>query len=178
MSTTNDSVKQVELLEQTRKKRAALEARLRKESYRQIADDLGVSIGTVRVWIKEMTQTYLPQEEIEELRAQEAASIDDSEARAHWAMNMLQREGARLEKEEKSISHILDQIARWQEHIINLRKQRALLLGLNTPVTVKHNVTVRTEFDAEVEELTSMLLGGGNVMSSPEDVDTGTVDAV
>lgn len=173
MSSPTDA-KQLELLETVRKKRAALEARLRKESYRAIADKLDVSVGTVRTWVKEMTQTYLPQEDIEELRAQEAASIDESEQNAVWAIDMLKREGARRELNEESVAGILDQIARWQEHIVNLRKQRALLLGLNTPVQVKHNVTVRTEFDAEVESLVSDLLGGGNVMSAPDVVDTGS----
>lgn len=173
MSSRPDDPKQVELLEQTRKKRAVLEARLRKESLASISDRMNVSVSTIRLWIKEMTQTYLPVEEEAELRAQEAAGIDALEANAYSMLDMLMREGAKREKAEESTTGIVDQMQRVQEHITNLKKRRAALLGLDVPIKVKHNITVRTEFDAEVEELTSLLLGGGNVMSTPEDVDTG-----
>ncbi len=173
MATTPDSAKGVELLETVRKKRAALEARLRKVPYRVIADDLDVSVATVRFWVKEMTQTYLPQEDIEELRAQEANSYDESERRIQTMMEMVAREGQRREAEGLSIDAQVERMQQLENTLTNVRKQRALLLGLNTPVQVKHNVTVRTEFDAEVESLVSDLLGGGNVMTDPELVDVG-----
>ncbi len=172
MSSPTDA-KQLELLETVRKKRAALEARLRKESYRSIADRLGVSVGTVRTWVKEMTQTMLPAEECQELRAQEAAGLDESEARIINLMEMVAREAVRRESEGLSIDPQIERMQQLESTLANVRKQRALLLGLNTPVQVKHNITVRTEFDAEVEALCSDLLGGGNVMTTPDMVDTG-----
>lgn len=172
MSSPTDA-KQLELLETVRKKRAALEARLRKESYRSIADRLGVSVGTVRTWVKEMTQTMLPQEEVEELRAQEAASLDASEARITMLMEMVAEEAANRKQEGMSVDPQVERMQQLETSLNNVRKQRALLLGLNTPVAVKHNITVRTEFDAEVEALTADLLGGGNVMSTPDMVDVG-----
>lgn len=172
MGSPNDA-KQIELLETVRKKRAALEARLRKESYRSISDRLGVSVGTVRVWVKEMTQTMLPPEECEELRAQEANSLDESESRILAMIQMSAKAAAARDEEGLPFGHQLELMARLEDQLDKVRKQRAMLLGLNTPVQVKHNITVRTEFDAEVEALTSELLGGGNVMSTPDMVDTG-----
>lgn len=171
---TPESPRQIEALETVRKKRAALESRLRKEPYRVIADNLGVSIGTVRTWIKEMTQTYLPQEECEELRAQEANSLDESETRVLKLMEMTARLAAQREEQGLPFGHQLEQLERFENTLASIRKQRALLLGLNVPVQVKHNITVRTEFDAEVEALCSDLLGGGNLMTTPDVIDVGT----
>lgn len=175
---TNNTAKQIELLDTVRKKRAALEARLRKESFSSIADRMGVTITTVRNWVDEMTVTMLPAEESAELRAQEVAGIDILEARAHEMIDMLARQAARKELNQENIQYETEQIARWQEHIVRLKERRSKYLGLDTPPIVKHNVTVRTEFDAEVESLVSDLLGGGNVMSHPEIVDVGTDDGV
>ncbi len=153
--------------------RAALEARLRREPLRKIADDLGVSMSTVRTWIKEMTQTYLPQEEIEELRAMEADSLDASEHRILTCMGLLIDIIEARTRESLPVGHQMEQMAGFEDRLNNVRKQRALLLGLNVPVKVNHAVTVRTEFDAEVEELTSLLLNGGDLLSGPDDVDAG-----
>lgn len=170
---TPESPKAIELLETVRKKRAALEARLRKESYRKISDDLGVSVGTIRLWVKEMTVTMLPQEELVELRAQEAASYDESEHRILTAIGIIINVIERREAELLPVGHQMEQLAAFEDRLNNVRKQRALLVGLNVPVKVNHAVTVRTEFDQEVEELTTLLLNGGDLLSGPEDVDTG-----
>lgn len=163
----------MELLETVRRKRTALERRLNKVPYRIIADELGVSVGTVRFWVKEMTQIMLPQEEIEELRAQEAAGLDETEERARQAIGMLMAQAIRKEADGQTVSYELEAIKGWQEHIAQIKKQRAMLLGINAPVKVEHKHTVRTEFDAEVESLVSDLLGGGKVLSDPENVDVG-----
>jgi transposase len=172
MSSPSDQ-KTLEHLETVRKKRTALERRLQKVSKRAIADELGVSVSTLTIWLKEMTQTMLPQDEIEELRAQESANLDESENRILTLMQMTAKEAARREADGESIGSHVDRMNTLETQLQNVRKQRALLLGLNTPVTVKHNITVRTEFDQEVEALVSDLLGGGNVMTTPEMVDTG-----
>lgn len=170
---------QLEHLETVRKKRTALERRLKKVSYRAIADELQVSVSTVTSWVKEMTVTMLPQEEVEQLRAQEAAAWDESERRMEALIEMVAEIAARREREQLPIGHQLEQIAGFEDRIANCRKQRALLLGLNAPVSVKHAHTVRTEFDAEVEGLVSDLLGGGYVLTKPDEVDTGDLtDAV
>lgn len=173
---TNDGARQIELLETVRKKRAALEARLRKEPYTQIADKLSVSVETVRCWVKEMTVTMLPQEEIEELRAQEAAGWDDLQQRAYQMIDMLNIQAARKIEADLNVAYETEQIRQWQEHIGRLKESRAKLLGIQVPVKVNHAVTVRTQFDEEVEALVSDLLGGGMVMSQPTDVDTGSED--
>lgn len=176
MSTSQSDPKAIESLEIVRKKRAALEARLRKEPLRVIADNLGVSITTVRFWIKEMTVTYLPQEEIEELRAQEANSLDESESRILKVMQMVADVARKRSEDGEPFDHQLSQLERFEATLANIRKQRALLLGLNVPVQVRHNITVRTEFDAEVEALASELTGGGNLLTTPDMVDVGDED--
>lgn len=173
MTTNPNDPKAIELLETVRKKRAALEARLRKEPLRKIANDQGVSVSTVRLWIKEMTQTMLPQEEVEELRAMEADSLDASENRILTAIAIVIDVIEKRNREDLPIGHQLEQLAGFEDRLNNVRKQRAQLLGINVPVKVNHAVTVRTEFDAEVEELTSLLLNGGDLLSGPTDVDTG-----
>lgn len=165
--------RELEALEVVRKKRACLEGRLRKESYASLSDRLGVSVPTVRVWVKEMTQTMLPQEEIEELRAQEAAGYDRSEALTNTIIEMAMREGAQREREGLSTLVIQDQLAKLNQQLNDIRKARALLLGMNVPAKVEHKVTVRTEFDAEVESLVADLLGGGMVLTQPDFVDVG-----
>jgi transposase len=170
---TGGSPKAIESQERVRKMRAALEARLRKEPYREIAERLGVSIDTVRVWVKEMTQTMLPQEDIEELRAQDVNSLDEMERRTETMIEMATYEGAKRREEGASTVGIIEQIQRLQAHKLDIQKRRAALLGMDTPVKVQHAVTVRTEFDAEVESLVSDLLGGGKVLTDPEMVDVG-----
>ena len=165
--------KAAEHLESMRRKRTALERRLQKVSYRVIADELDVSVGTVTKWVKDMIVIMLPQEEVEQLRAQEAAAWDESERRMLTLIAMVARIAERRERNDLPIGYQLEQIAGFEDRLASVRKQRALLLGLNVPVQVKHNVLVRTEFDAEVEGLVSDLLGGGNVMSAPHEVDTG-----
>ena len=168
--------KTLEHLETVRKKRAALEMRLKKMSYRAIADELEVSVSTVTIWVKEMTVTMLPQEEVEQLRIQEAAAWDESEQRLLALIEMVARVAEKRERDDLPIGHQLEQLAAFEDRLANVRKQRALLLGLNAPVSVKHAHTVRTEFDAEVEGLVSDLVGGGHVLSQPDEVDTGDME--
>jgi hypothetical protein len=170
---TPEDKRAIELLETVRKKRTALERRLKKVSYRAIADELGVSIGTVRMWVKEMTVTMLPQEEIEELRAQDAAGYDESEQRTLWMMELTAKDADALTAEGKPTDRQVELLAKLNDQLIHIRKQRAMLLGMNAPVKVEHKHTVRTEFDAEVESLVTDLLGGGKVLSQPDQVDVG-----
>jgi hypothetical protein len=167
------SGQQLQTDERYRLMRVALERRLQKVSLRAIADELNVTIATVRTWIREMTQTMLPQQEIEELRAHEAAGLDESEERIRSIIAGIKKLAAERETERLSISTQLDQLAMFEDRLERIRKQRAQLLGLNVPMQVKHNITVRTEFDAEVEALASDLLGGGNLMTTPEMIDVG-----
>jgi transcriptional regulator with XRE-family HTH domain len=176
MPASPNSPKQLELLETARKKRVALERRLKKVSYRAIADELDVSVGTVTNWVKEMTVTMLPQEDLEQLRAQEVAGYDESERRMEYLISMIAETIVERKADGQPYGHQLEQLAGFEDRIATVRKQRALLLGLNAPVSVKHAHTVRTEFDAEVEGLVSDLLGGGHVLTQPDEVDTGDLE--
>ncbi len=91
-------------------------------------------------------------------------------------MEMIARIAFKREQDNLPIGHQLEQLAGFEDRLANVRKQRALLLGMNAPVSVKHAHTVRTEFDAEVEGLVSDLLGGGTVLSDPTEVDTGDAE--
>lgn len=166
---------EVEAADLVRKKKRALELRLRSMSLRSIAEELGSNPMTVRDWIKEATLTYLPEEETEQLRIQEAAKIDADEEIANKALEMLAAEGARLTALGGSTMEVIEAMRRWNETKANLRKQRALMLGINKPVLVAHTHKVTTEYDAELESLVSDLAGGGQLLSLPEDVDIDNV---
>ncbi len=163
-----DEVESVELL---RKKKRALELRVQSMSLRAIAEELGVSPMTARDWIKEATVTYLPPEETEQLRMQEAEKIDQDEQVANRAISMLIQQGERVANEGGSTIDVLEAIRRWEDTRRELRKQRAMMLGINKPVLVEHTHKVQTEYDAELESPVADLAGGGQLMSLPEDVD-------
>lgn len=175
MGAQKDAVESAELL---RKKKLALDLRLRSMSYRAIAEEIGVSVETARQYIREATITYLPAEETDELRTHEAAKIDADEAMGLKAIEMLMQEGQQVAQEGGSVRPILDDIRKWQDSLRELRKQRAIMLGINRPVQVEHRLKVRTEYDEEIEALVGELAGGGVVMSLPEDVvtDEGVLD--
>lgn len=162
-----------EAMDVWRKKELALSMRLHKASYRSIAEACGISPQTALAWVKEMTAHSLPQDDLEALRAQEVAGLDENEANARTAINMLMRAAARKEDRNEPISSELEQIGKWQEQIANIKKQRAQLLGLNIVPIVKHQISVKTEFDAEVEELVAHLTGGGDLLTGPADIDVG-----
>ena len=158
-------------------KRRALELRLGKASFRAIADEIGVSAVTVMQWIRELTPIMLPQEEMEDLRAHEAAGLDASEARLTYMMELAAERAGQRQADGQSYGFEIEQLASLEKTLIEVRKQRAVLLGLNKPVLVKHNITIRNVLDDEIEALVSELSGGGNIMSDPEMVDTDNVDA-
>lgn len=160
----------IESAELLRKKKRALDLRLRSMSYAAIAEEIGVSVMTARAYVQEATVTYLPPEETEELRTHELAKIDADEEMSNKAIEMLIAQGQRVANEGGSITDVVEAIRRWQDSRRELRKQRAMLLGLNKPVLVEHMHKVKTDYDEEIESLVSELTGGGKVMSLPEDV--------
>ncbi len=162
-----DEVESIELL---RRKKRALELRLQSKSLRAIGAELGVTAKTADAWIREMTITQLPQEETEAVRAHEAAKIDGDEETANRAIEMLINEGTQRQERGETTIDVLEAIRRWQDTRRELRRQRALMLGLNKPVLVEHTHNINKEFDQEIESLVTDLLGGGKVMSLPEDV--------
>lgn len=155
------------------KKALALELRLRKESFRSIAAQCGVSPATIINWVKEMTAHALPQDDLDTLRAQEVAGLDELERNAYGAIEMLQVQASRKLERSEPVNTELAEIGRWQEQIQSIKKQRATLVGMNIAPIVKHQINVRTDFDAEVEELVAHLTGGGDLLTGPEDIDTG-----
>lgn len=171
--------KDIERLELWNKKRRALELRLGKASYVKIADELSISVATAHQWVRELTAIQLPQDDMDDLRAQEAAGYDASEERLLGLMAMLAAQAQRKLDATKGLGDVTAETQRIESierTLADVRKQRAMLLGLNKPTLVKHNVTIRNVFDEEIEALVAELAGGGNIMSDPEMVDTGDND--
>lgn len=171
--------REIERAELWSKKRKALEMRLDKMSYRAIASELGVAVPTVSQWVRELTAIELPAEEMEDLRAHEAAGLDESELRIKTMMSIVAERASKRQQDGQAVGFEVEQLNSLEKTLAEVRKQRALLLGINKPVMVKHNVTIRNVLDDEIEALVSELSGGGNIMSDPErvDIESDGVDA-
>ncbi len=167
------TVDDIERTEVWRKKRRALELRLAKVPYRAIAKELDINVATAHQWVRELTAIELPQEDMEELRSHEADGYDASEARLLGLMGMVAEQAQRKKDNNESTDEEVKRIESLERTLMDVRRQRALLLGINKPTLVKHNVTVRNVFDEEIEALVSELSGGGNIMSDPDMVDVG-----
>lgn len=160
----------VEPVELLRMKRECMHLRLKSWSHASLADRFGIAPSTVKAWLTEMTLYCLPETETEELRAQEAAKIDADELTANQAIDMLIEQGRRITEANGNVAETLEAIRRWEQFKHDLRNQRAKMMGLNKPVQVLHAVKIRTEFDAEIETLVAELLGGGKLLSTPDQV--------
>ncbi len=168
---TDKPERTVERVEVWNKKRRALELRLAKASYRAIADELDINVATAHQWVRELTAIQLPPEEMEDLRAHEAAGYDESEQRLLTCLRLM---ADRVKEVIAADMHPGAELARMESierTLMDVRKQRALLLGINRPTLVKHNVTIRNVFDEEIEALVAELAGGGNIMSPADMVD-------
>ncbi len=163
----NREERNLERIEVCRKKPRALELRLAKVSYRRIADEIGVDVATAHQWVKELTAIDLPQEEMDQIRQHEAEGYDASEYRLLTMMQMVTERAAARQARGEPYGFEVDQINSLEKTLAEVRKQRAILLGINRPQMVKHNITVRTVLDDEIELLVSELSGGGNIMSDP-----------
>ncbi len=165
------AINEVERVETARKKRAVFDMRQQAFSYRAIADALELSIPTVRAYYLEMSVVLMPQEEVEEVRARDIDGYDASERLTLHSIQLITKamdqdlaEGKPLN--DKRLSLLRD----FNSQLVDIRRNRALLTGANRPVQVNHNVDVRVTYDEQVEALTSEILGGGNLLSGPDDV--------
>lgn len=163
---------EVEAIERSRKRKRAAQLRVYESwSYSQIADELECSVATARMWVREETAIMLPKEEADELREHQVAKIDADEQTAHQAIQMLKTQAIRYQQEGRDLTRIIDDLRKWQEQKSALRRERATLLGLNLPIKVVHSGKVNITFDEDVEQLVTDMLGGGNLMSLPDEVD-------
>ncbi len=165
MKTTEERA--LERMEVCKKKRRALELRLAKVSYRRIADELDINVATAHAWVKELTAIDLPQEEMDQIRQHEAEGYDASENRLLTMMSLVAERAEQRRADGQAYGYEVEQINSLEKTLAEVRKQRAILLGINRPQMVKHNITVRTVLDDEIELLVSELSGGGNIMSDP-----------
>jgi transcriptional regulator with XRE-family HTH domain len=161
-----------------RLKRRILELRVRSWSYRAIADEVNLSVNTVRRYYAESIAENIPDEDRKEALQLELAKLDESERRIIETIDLIRARAAAAHKEEETIRDgqgfkdplgwAAPLLAKQEELLTNLRKRRAMLKGLDTPVVVQHNIKVRTEFDQEIEALVTELTGGGNVVTPPD----------
>lgn len=157
--------------ETLRRKRRAFQARqYESKSFAAIGDELGVSANTAQSWVREMSVIMMPLEEEEELRQTEVLRLDKDEYDARQAEQWLINEGMRRDVAGLSNVDVMEALRRWKQTILDIRKQRALLLGLNKPVKVHHKHVIRDEFDEEIEDLVSQLAGGGTILTKPDDL--------
>lgn len=161
----------IELMETVRKKQQAFTLRVKESwSWADISSALEVNETTARRWVREMGVIWLPYEELEEVREQNVFKIDEDERRANTMLSMLAQQADQYRQENKDISRTLEEIRKWHERRESLRRERALLLGLNKPVKVEHLHKVKTDFDQEIEDLVASLSGGGMLQTQPEDI--------
>lgn len=170
-----------EQLEAARLRKRAVQMRVDRMSYGDIADAMGVSVQTARKWIAIGTQEWLPQETIEELRSHEVAVLDRLERQAFMVLERLikdveSRFGKVIVMDEEGMKefpkYVPEEFIKIQAHILDIQKRRARLLGIDAPIKMLHGMAVRTDYDAEIELLVLAMAGGGKLMTGPEDVDT------
>lgn len=162
---------EVERLETWRKKRDVFEMRQKLVPYREIGEKLNLSVTTVRAYYQEMCVVLMPSEDIEEIRNRDIEGYDESERVLRLGVEQLAQQIDERKRERGYVdSRDLRLLGELEDKITNIRRARALLTGANKPVEVSHRLTVRTEFDETVEALTSELLGGGTLLSTPDDV--------
>lgn len=162
---------EIELAKSARDKRQAFEMRVRQSlSLREIGDHFGITVDVVREWLKEVRAWAIPVEDNDELRQYEADKIDRDENLTLQMLEMVGVQAKRKLSESKDIVRELDLVLKLEATLIDLRKQRALLLGLNKPVLVEHKLKIRDTFDEELEMLVTQLTGGGKVMSLPTEI--------
>lgn len=168
----------IEHSETLRRKRRAFQARVyESKSFAAIGEELGVSPMTAHNWVSEMRHVMLPPQEEEELRQIDVAKIDASEATAHMAREMLRAEGNRRIQLGKDVTDVVESLRRWDQRLSELRQERAKLLGLNKPVKVHHKHTITTDFDEEIEDLVSLMAGGGTILTNPDEFEEVDDDA-
>lgn len=163
--------REIELLEKAQLKRDVWLLRVEKSwTYAQIAMQYNIGTTTVVSYVKEVSAMLMPEDELEEARNMGSYRIDTDEATATQMIEKLAKMADELQSNGKDVMHIVVEIRRWQERKAELRKERALLLGLNKPVKVEHMHRIKTEFDQEIEDLVASLSGGGLIQTTPEDI--------
>lgn len=164
-------INEIELAETARKKRQAFEMRVRQSlSLREIGDHFGTTANVVQEWLKEVRAWAVPIEDNDDLRQYEADKIDRDENLTLQMLEMVGTQAKRKLSQNQDITRELDMVDKFERTLIELRKQRALLLGLNKPVLVEHRLKIRDTFDEELEMLVTQLTGGGKVMSLPTEI--------
>ncbi len=163
--------KDIERAELATKKRRVFEMRQKLVPYRVIAEELNLSVNSVRSYYQEMRILLLPIEEVEEIRDRDIEGYNQSERTLNAAVEILAKQiEERMQSKGYADSRDLRLLGELEGQITDIRKARALLTGANTPIRVDHNMKVRVTFDEDIEALTSELLGGGNLLSPPDKV--------
>lgn len=161
----------IDRLETVKLKKRVFEMRQALIPYRRIADELNISVTTVQAYYREMALILTPPETVEEIRNRDIEGYDESERTLRVAVKALTEQIDRRKEEKGYIdSRDLRLLGELEDKITNIRKNRALLVGANVPVRVEHSGKVTVTFDEDVEALTAEILGGGMLLTGPDEV--------
>ena len=153
---------ELELQAQAQLKRRVFEMRQQLVPYRVIAEELDLSIGTVRAYYTEMRTIMVPTEDQDEIRSRDIEGYDQSERVLTRAIELL----CQQIEEKKGTKGYIDTrdmrlVGELEDKLVNVRRARAQLTGINVPVKLDHNVTITDARKEHLMEIVNELLGGG-----------------
>lgn len=153
---------ELELQAQAQLKRRVFDMRQRLVPYRAIAEELDLSIGTVRAYYTEMRAALVPTEDQTEIRDRDIEGYDQSERVLTRAVELLCQQ---IEEKKQAKGYIdsrdMRLVGELEDKLVNVRRARAQLTGINVPVRLDHNVTITDARKEHLMEIVNELLGGG-----------------
>lgn len=154
---------ELELQAQAQLKRRVFDMRQQLVPYRAIAEELNLSIGTVRAYYTEMRAALVPKEDQDDIRDRDIEGYDQSERVLVRAIELL----CQQIEEKKAAKGYIDSrdmrlVGELEDKLVNVRRARAQLTGINVPVKLDHNVTVTDARKEHLMEIVNELLGGGD----------------
>lgn len=165
------AISDIDRLETIRVKRTVFEMRQSLVPYRRISEELNISVTTCQAYYREMTLLLTPPDTVEEIRNRDIEGYDESERTLRTAVQLLTKQIEERKEERGYIdSRDLRLLGELEDKITNIRKNRALLVGANVPVRVEHSGKVTVTFDEDVEALTAEILGGGVLLTGPDEI--------
>lgn len=154
--------KDVELQATAILKRRVFDMRQQLVPYRAIAEELNLSIDTVRRYYSEMRVIMVPKEDQDDIRDRDIEGYDESERVLRRAIQLMCEQ---IEEKKQSKGYIdsrdMRLVGELEDKLVNVRRARAQLTGINVPVKLDHNVTINDQRKEHLMEIVNELLGGG-----------------
>lgn len=146
-----------------------VEMRLNGNSYRVIGEEFGVSAQTACKTITKHIHEYVPVEDLQALRAKEADILDKLDASAIGMLRQMHRVNEQQVEMGDRLAYVPEDLLRVYDRILKIQERRAKLLGLDAAMKIDAQISVH-RVDEEVEQLVADLLGGGQLLSTEEDM--------